>query len=117
VFSSTHKSTHKGIVISTEAAHGITVSSAAEKSASLPPPSVNHHIVVCRHRFAVTVGIKSGLSPAQTASRSPTEAGKQLILLPLFLSPFFNCHFLPKIACQALKLPNSLHYNNILVEV
>src|SRR5438067_10655710 len=38
-FSSTHQST----VISTEAAHGIIVSSAAEKSASLPPPFANPH--------------------------------------------------------------------------
>jgi hypothetical protein len=37
------RNAHQETVISTEAAHGIFVSSAAEKSASRPPPSANPH--------------------------------------------------------------------------
>jgi hypothetical protein len=37
---------HQKTVISTEAAHGIIVTSAAEKSASLPPPFANPHRAV-----------------------------------------------------------------------
>ena len=56
-----HLHQNKEIIISTEAAHSLIVSGAAEKSASRPPPSPATSTVV------VAFGIRAGLQPSVQA--------------------------------------------------
>ncbi len=106
-FPSTHEK-----VISTEAAHGIIVSSAVEKSAFLPPAFANpHRALVFAPALAVIVAVavriragafsptlkpsrEAATGSAQGSSEAPGE--KRLILLHLFALTFIFRSFLPK---------------------
>ena len=107
---------NKGIVISTEAAHSLIVSGAAEKSASLPPPSPATSAFAFWDRAGlqpiVQASHESGLLPAGGWSVAPSvvEGAKRLILLLLQLPLFFFCHFPPK---NRMSIPKTIQpYEN-----
>ena len=86
------------IVISTEAAHGLIVSSAAEKSASLHVYPGDHRAPPVIVAFQIKVGLES-LRPDQTRIGPPStkgEAANLLVFAVVFRPRIYFSRFPPK---------------------
>jgi hypothetical protein len=69
-FSAPKKRLPQETVISTEAPHGIIVSSTAQKSASLPPPFANPHRALASVRVVPLAGIRRAAALKRKEARA-----------------------------------------------